>query len=93
MGLLVTLLLRASDLVEAEVRHVRRAAHDVVSATLLLVASMLIGLLSLAALAGALLTVLCDVMSTGAALASVGGVLGIFGAVVFAIARTMTARR
>lgn len=93
MGLLVNLLLRASDLVEAEVRYARRAASDVVASTLLLVTAMFIGLLALAALAAALLTALCEVMSTPAALACIGTMLGVIAAVVFAIARTMTGRR
>lgn len=81
----ITLILRTTDLIEAEGRAARAAiAELVVAATILAVGAALL-LLAVASLAGALALALCEAMSPASSLALAGLVVALF-AVVAAMA-------
>lgn len=92
MGLLVKLLLRATDLVEAEGRVARRAVGDLAVSLLLFATTAAVALLAMSVLAAAMLAALVEVMPWSAALACVGAALALVAVVVASIARRYAPR-
>lgn len=77
MGAIVNLLLRVTDLLEAEGRVARKAIGDIAIGVAVLTASCMLAALACLALAGAMVIGLASVMPLGWALAIVGALLAL----------------